>query len=110
MFLQKRNLVPFFWNPGSCGFRGKPGILAGMHNLDLWNKIVWEQTEADPFKDLHGVSRKGPRGLTWESFNDCVMFHLLTVFPNNAAEQEKYPFPTCSRSPRGLAYVSLYSA
>ncbi len=28
-----------------------------------WNKIVWEQTEADPFKDLHGVSRKGPRGL-----------------------------------------------
>jgi hypothetical protein len=23
-------------------------------------------------------------------FNDCVMFHLLTVFPINAAEQEKY--------------------
>jgi hypothetical protein len=24
-----------------------------------------------------------------ESFNDCIMFHLLTVFLNNAAEQEK---------------------
>jgi hypothetical protein len=23
-------------------------------------------------------------------FNDCIMFHLLTVFPINAAEQEKY--------------------
>jgi hypothetical protein len=45
--------------------------------------------EADPFKDLHGMSRKCPRGLTRESFNDCVMFHLLTVFPNDAAEQEK---------------------
>jgi hypothetical protein len=56
----------------------------------LWNKIVLEQTEADPFKDLHGVSRKGPRELTRESFNNCIMFHLLTVFPNNAAEQEKY--------------------
>jgi hypothetical protein len=55
-----------------------------------WNKIGQEQTEADPFKDLHGVSRKGPRGLTWESFNDCDMFHLLTVLPSNAAEQEKY--------------------
>jgi hypothetical protein len=55
-----------------------------------WNKIVWEQTEADPFKDLQGVSRKGPRGLSHESFNKCVMFHLLSVFPNNAAEQEKY--------------------
>jgi hypothetical protein len=28
-----------------------------------WNKIVREQTKADPYKDLQGVSRKGPRGL-----------------------------------------------
>ncbi len=56
----------------------------------LWSKIVREQTEADPFKDLQGVSRKGSRGLLRESFDNCVMFHLLTVFPNNAAEQEKY--------------------
>ncbi len=55
-----------------------------------WNKIVREQMEADPLKDLQGVSRKGPRGLLCESFDECVMFHLLTVFPNNAAEQEKY--------------------
>jgi hypothetical protein len=25
-----------------------------------------------------------------KSFEDCVMFHLLTMFPNNAAEQERY--------------------
>jgi hypothetical protein len=56
----------------------------------VWNKIVKEQTETDPFKDLQGLSKKGPRGLSWESFNNCIMFHLLTVFPNNAAEQEKY--------------------
>ncbi len=37
----------------------------------LWNKIVKEQMEADPFKDLQGVSRKIPRGLLLESFNDC---------------------------------------
>ncbi len=35
----------------------------------LWNKIVREQTEADPFKNLQGMSRKGPRGLTQESFD-----------------------------------------
>ncbi len=66
---------------------------ANLLSLDArysWNKIVREQTEADSFKDLQGVSRKGPRRLTWESFNDCVMFHLLTVFPNNAAEPKKY--------------------
>jgi hypothetical protein len=56
----------------------------------VWNKIVREQVEADPYKDLQGMSMKGPRGLTHESFDKCIMFHLLTVFPNNAAEQEKY--------------------
>jgi hypothetical protein len=28
----------------------------------LWNKIVREQMEADPFKDLQGMSRKRPKG------------------------------------------------
>ena len=55
-----------------------------------WNKIVQEQTEADPYQDLQGLTRKGPRGMSCMSFEDCVMLHLLTVFPNNAAEQERY--------------------
>jgi hypothetical protein len=56
--------------------------------------------EADPFKDLQDMSRKGPRGLTRESFDDCVMFHLLTVFPNNAAEQEKYYLSNMLKKPQ----------
>ncbi len=35
-----------------------------------WNKIVKEQMETDPFKDLQGMSRKGPRGLLQELFDD----------------------------------------
>jgi hypothetical protein len=66
----------------------------------VWNKIVREQMEADPFKDLHGVSRKGPKGLTQESFNKCIMFHLLTVFPNNAADQEKYYLSNMLKKPQ----------
>jgi hypothetical protein len=65
-----------------------------------WNTIVREQMEADPFKDLQGVSRKGPRELLCESFNKCVMFHLLTVFPNNAAEQEKYYLSNLLKKPQ----------
>jgi hypothetical protein len=64
-----------------------------------WNKIIKEQTEADPFKDLQGVSRKGQRELLHESFNDCVMFHFLTVFPKNAAEQEKYYLSNVLKKP-----------
>ncbi len=65
-----------------------------------WNKIVRELMNIDPYKDLKGVSRKGPRGLLWESFDDCVMFHLLTVFPNNAAEQEKYYLSNVLKKPQ----------
>jgi hypothetical protein len=65
-----------------------------------WNKIVREQMEADPYKDLKGMSKKGPRGLTRESFNKCVMFHLLTVFPNNAVEQEKYYLSNVLKKPQ----------
>ncbi len=66
----------------------------------MWNKIVREQREADPYKDLDGMSRKGPRRLPWESFNACIMFHLLTVFPNNAAEQEKYYLSNVLKKPQ----------
>jgi hypothetical protein len=66
----------------------------------VWNKIVWEQTEADPYKDLKGMSRKGPRGLSREPFNDCVMFHLLTELPNNAVEQEKYYLSNVLKKPQ----------
>jgi hypothetical protein len=55
-----------------------------------WNKIISEQTESNPFVNLQGVSLEGPRGMFCESFNNCIMFHLLTMFPINAAEQEKY--------------------
>jgi hypothetical protein len=76
---------------------------ANLLSLDakyLWNKIVQEQMEADPFKNLQGVSRKGPKGLLQESFNDCIMFHLLTVFPNNKAEQEKYHLSNVLKKPQ----------
>jgi hypothetical protein len=34
-----------------------------------WNKILREQTEADCYKYLKGMSKKGPRGLMHESFD-----------------------------------------
>jgi hypothetical protein len=56
--------------------------------------------EAAPYKDLKGVSKKGPRGLLQELFDNCIIFHLLTVFPNNAAEQEKYYLSNVFKKPQ----------
>ncbi len=37
-----------------------------------------------------------------ELFNDCVMFHLLTAFPINAAEQEKYYISNVLKKPQRI--------
>ncbi len=63
--------------------------LLSLESKYLWNKIIGEQTESDPYINLQGDSLESPKGMSCESFNDCVMFHLLTAFPINAAEQEK---------------------
>jgi hypothetical protein len=36
------------------------------------------------------MSRRGPRGLLHKPFDNRIKLHLLIVFPNNVAEQEKY--------------------
>ncbi len=54
------------------------------------NKIVTKQTESNPYVNLQGVPLEGSRGMSCKLFNNCMMFHLLTAFPINAAEQEKY--------------------
>jgi hypothetical protein len=68
-----------------------------------WNKIVHEQFEADPYTDLQGLTRKGPREMLRKSFEDCVMFHLLTLFPNNAAEQERYYITNLLKKPQRVS-------
>jgi hypothetical protein len=66
----------------------------------LWNNIVSKQMESDPFVNLQGVSLEGSRGLSSKLFNNCMMFHLLTAFPINAAEQEKYYITNVLKKPQ----------
>ncbi len=68
-----------------------------------WNKIVQEQTQSDTYSDLQGVSKKEPRGPLCKSFDDCIMFHLLTVFPSNAAEQERYNLTKLLKKPQHIS-------
>ncbi len=70
-----------------------------------WNKIIVEQTESNPYVDLQGVSQTGLRGMSRKSFDDCMLFHLLTMFPINAAEQENYYITNVTKKPQ---HVNLH--
>ncbi len=67
-----------------------------------WNKIVSEQTESDPYINLQSDTLEGPRGMSRQLFHDCVMFHLLTAFPINAAEQENYYITNVLKKPQRI--------
>ncbi len=62
-----------------------------------------QETASDPYTDLQGCSKKGPSGLSCKSFDDCMMFHLLTMFPYNMAEQEWYNITNVLKKPQWVS-------
>jgi hypothetical protein len=63
----------------------------------MWNKIVTEQMASNPYINLQGVSQKGPRGVSRQSFE----------FPMRLSKRS-FISPTCSRSPSMSACVNVY--
>jgi hypothetical protein len=68
----------------------------------LWDKIVSKQMDSNPFVNLQGVQLEGPRRMSRQSLNNCIMFHLLTAFPINAAVQEKYYIINLLKKPQRI--------
>ncbi len=65
-----------------------------------WNKIVSKQTESNPYVNLQGDTLEGPRGMSRQLFHNRAMFHLLTAFLINTAEQEKYYITNVLKTPQ----------
>jgi hypothetical protein len=70
-----------------------------------WNKIAEQQMEGNPMLIFKVSCRKAQRGC----HVDCMLFHLLTVFPINAAEQEKYYITNLLKKPQCVNVRQLYS-
>jgi hypothetical protein len=84
---------------------------ANLLSLDAkysWKKIVREQTEADLgiFKACQGKTQ-GDFCRSHSTTASCFTFSLC--FQTTQLNKKNTTFPTCSRNPRGLAYISLYS-
>jgi len=55
-----------------------------------WTKIVSEQIDATPWTDIQRVEHADQDCKLWDSFMECMRFHLLTVFRKNASETKRY--------------------
>ena len=56
-------------------------ILLSKNAQSKWTNIVASQINANPWTDLKGTVHAVPLSPLVQSFEDCVTFHLLTVFP-----------------------------
>jgi hypothetical protein len=64
--------------------------LLSKNSRHKWTTIVDHQVDAPKWMDLKGIVHAVSRIPSYQSFEDCVKFHLLSVFPLDSAEQERY--------------------
>jgi hypothetical protein len=55
-----------------------------------WDKIIQAQATKCPWEDIYGVTHDETPTKTWDSFMECVMFHLQQVFRHDAGKALKY--------------------
>ena len=65
-----------------------------------WDKIVSSQVGTAPWTDLQGNEHKKEREKSMESFQDCITFHLLDMFPSNAAKEQHFYISNMLKKPQ----------
>eukprot|EP00804_Cyclotella_cryptica_P025626 CCRYP_002855-RA/>CCRYP_002855-RA protein AED:0.04 eAED:0.04 QI:133/1/1/1/0/0/2/0/163 len=64
-----------------------------------WEKIIKAQVTRAPWEDIKGVLHTETPMKTWDSFHECIMFHLLQVFRHDAGEALKYYITNMLKKP-----------
>ena len=54
-----------------------------------WGKMIKSQVTRDPWEDVYGVTHAKTSTKTWESFCECITFHLQQVFHYDVGETLK---------------------
>ncbi len=65
-----------------------------------WDKIVFSQVGTAPWTDLQENEHKKECEKSMESFQDCIAFHLLDMFPGDAAEQQHFYISNVLKKPQ----------
>ena len=67
-----------------------------------WEKIVQAQTTKCPWEDIYGVTHDKTHTKTWDSFVECITFHLQQVFRHDAGKALKYYIMNTLRKPNWI--------
>eukprot|EP00804_Cyclotella_cryptica_P019640 CCRYP_013978-RA/>CCRYP_013978-RA protein AED:0.50 eAED:0.92 QI:0/0/0/0.5/1/1/2/0/367 len=73
-----------------------------------WEKIIKAQVTKAPWEDIMGVPHTETPKKTWDSFHECVMFHLLQVFRHDAGEALKYYITNMLKKPNRVSIRQFF--
>ncbi len=73
----------------------------------MWNRIIHKRMASDPYTDLQGCSKKGPRGFCASHSMTACCSTFSPCFPTMQLSRSGTTSQMCSRSPSTSAYVSL---
>jgi len=74
-----------------------------------WDKIVSRQIGVTPWTNLKGKTQNTIQEKTKASFDDCTKFHLMTVFSEDAAEQQKFYISNCLKKPTRVTVRAFFT-
>jgi hypothetical protein len=73
-----------------------------------WEKIIKAQVTNSPWEDVKGVTHMETPTKNWDSFNECVTFHLLQVFRHDAGETLKYYITNTLKKPNRVSIRQFF--
>jgi hypothetical protein len=91
------------------GFFSTYANLLSVEARIAWENILDRQIGTTPWTDLKGKKHKEEQKRTKVSFDDCVIHHLLTVFPYDAAEQQKYYISNVLKKPQRVSVRAFFT-
>ena len=74
-----------------------------------WEKIIKAQVTKAPWEDIKGVPHTESPTKTWNSFHECIMFHLLQVFCHDTGKALKYYITNMLKKPNRVSIRQFLS-
>ena len=73
-----------------------------------WEKVIKAQVTCAPWEDICGRVHNETPTNSWDSFCECVTFHLLQVFCHDAGETVKYYITNMLKKPNPVLIHQVF--
>ena len=90
------------------GFFSLYANLLSVEACITWDKIDSHQIGVTPWTNLKGKTQNTTQEKMKSSFNDCTKFHLMTVFSEDAGEQQKFYISNCLKKPTRVTVRAFF--